>query len=253
MDDEGTSTSPAESGRSSDSVTSPASTPDAGSERASPPRRLGVPIIVGIALVLVAVAAMAASALVRDIGPPLPETFKATDAIPYSVRYPDGWSPQDAGFGVLIAPLKDLATMAPEQLATILEEVPEDVVAMELFGVAPAQQYAGLTEQPGLKLGDDEQVEVGGYPARRVVLSGKLFGPAQDEEGQLTLWLVDVGGDKMVLVGFVSADAAEDASLFDAMIETVEFDQAKLEAAVTAVDGQLPPGAPTPPPPTPAG
>ncbi|MEX2274827.1 MAG: hypothetical protein WEA10_04580 [Actinomycetota bacterium] len=256
MDDEGTSTGP---DAPSDPSRDPSETPEGAREdphgaTASGVHGSRVPLLIGIVVAVLAIGAMGASALVRDIGPSLPETFKATEAIPYSVEYPEGWKVQDSGFGfVVISPLSDLGSRTPEQFAALLEQQPETVVAMQLFGVGTDEEVLPVAQQPGLELASDDDEEVDGYPARRIVLAGKVFqsapGQGPDEEGELTLWLVDLGKGRMTLLGFVSSAAAEDASLFDAMVETVEFDQAKLDAIVSQPVPD-PAAAPTAAPPT---
>jgi len=251
MDEEGTSTGPDEA---SDPSREPIVSPEHEDAGGAAPHRTNVPLLVGIVVALLAIAAMGASALVRDIGPSLPKTFKATDAIPYSIDYPESWTVQDSGFGfVVVSPLTDLGSRTPEQFAKLLEDQPENVVALQMFGVGTDAEVLPVAQQPGLEVASDDEEEVDGYPARRIVLAGKVFqsGPDQgpDEDGQLTLWLVDLGKGRMTLIGFVSTDAAEDASLFDAMIETVTFDQQKLNAILSQPLPE-PAAAPTAAPPT---
>ncbi|MEX0756014.1 MAG: hypothetical protein WD206_08720 [Actinomycetota bacterium] len=227
---------------------------------ARPPVRHGRgPLIVGIVVAVVALAAIAGSAVARGVDPSLPKTFQATDAVPYSFRYPQEWTAEDAGAGLVIAsPVSDIAQLTPEALAEMLRSVPEEIVVFQVFGVVPNETLPNVNDLQGeLEIGSDEAVEVDGRDGRRIVVGGKVFragdqGP--DNHGSLTLWTVELDASRSALFFFTATEQAEDQKLFDDIVDTIDFDTPQMEA--TLAQPPAPAGIPSPPPasaPSPAG
>ncbi len=181
--------------------------------------------------------------------------------MPYSISYPEGWIVSDPGSGVVvITPIEGVAEMAPEALAQLLIDDPQQVAVLQLFGVLPSEQLAQIGEEGGpLTVDADESVDIDGRDGRRVTLSGRVFesapGEGPDEEGTIAVWIADVGDGRSVAFFIVSSDEAEDPRVFDAIAESVDLDTPQMEQALAQppAPAGIPEGAPTEapsPPPT---
>lgn len=208
---------------------SPPETP-AEAEASAPPSTSSRTKLIAVAVVAAVAVLGGLGWFLRDSGPALGKTYGPTNAVPFSIDYPEAWNVYDQNPGpVTISPIDN--TSQPS--AQVISKHPEKLIVVNLLGVDAAASYdVSFIRSGGGTLISEKQVEIGGRKARRLETTFPPSGGVPATHA--VIYLVDLGLGRVLPIAFIASEEGWDEELFRAMAESVVFDDAKLKAAADA-------------------